>query len=151
VGDRVYVDGPHGSFTLERHPGMGYVFVAAGVGVTPFLSMLSTLADQGDRRPITLILGNRHEDQVVGIRQLARLQGRLNLRVVHVISRPSQQWMGERGRIDSGLLDRQLPVERRSLQYFICAQEPMVRSVDEALRSLDIPGDNIHSEQFGMV
>ena len=51
VGDRVYLDGPHGSFTLESHPGMGYVFVAAGVGVTPFLSMLATLADQGDQRP----------------------------------------------------------------------------------------------------
>jgi predicted ferric reductase len=71
VGDRVYIDGPHGSFTLERHPGMGYVFVGAGVGVTPFLSMLATLADQGDQRPIWLFLGNRHEDQVVGVRQLA--------------------------------------------------------------------------------
>jgi predicted ferric reductase len=150
VGDRVYMDGPHGSFTLESHPGMGYVFVAAGVGVTPFLSMLATLADQGDQRPCTLILGNRHEDQVTGVRQLARLQGRLNLRVVHVISRPSEQWSGERGRIDGGLLDRHLPLERRSLQYFICAREDMVRSVETTLQGLGIPGDNIHSEQFGM-
>jgi predicted ferric reductase len=151
VGDRVYIDGPHGSFTLERHPGMGYVFLAAGVGVTPFLSMLATLADQGDQRPVWLILGNRHEDQVVGVRQLARLQGRLNLRVVHVISRPTDEWTGERGHIDLRLLDRHLPRERRSLQYFICAKEPMVRSIEGALRGLDVPADNIHSEQFGMV
>jgi predicted ferric reductase len=151
VGDRVYIDGPHGSFTLERHPGMGYVFIAAGVGVTPFLSMLATLADRGDQRPVWLFLGNRHEDQVVGVRQLARLRGRLNVRVVHVISRPSDQWTGERGHIDAYLFDRHLPLERRSLQYFVCAKEPMVRSVEEALRALDIPADNIHSEQFGMV
>jgi predicted ferric reductase len=151
VGDRVYMDGPHGSFTLESHPGMGYVFVAAGVGVTPFLSMLATLADQGDQRPCWLFLGNRHEDQVTGIRQLARLQGRLNLRVVHVISRPSDQWNGERGRVDAGLLDRHLPLERRSLEYFICAGGEMVRSVETTLRGLGIPGDNLHSEQFGMV
>jgi predicted ferric reductase len=151
VGDRVYLDGPHGSFTLESHPGMGYVFVAAGVGVTPFLSMLATLADQGDQRPCWLFLGNRHEDQVTGIRQLARLQGRLNLRVVHVISRPSDQWNGERGRVDAGLLDRHLPLERRSLEYFICAGGEMVRSVETTLRGLGIPGDNLHSEQFGMV
>jgi predicted ferric reductase len=151
VGDRVYVDGPHGSFTLESHPGMGYVFVAAGVGVTPFLSMLATLADQGDKRPIWLFLGNRYEDQVTGVRQLARLQGRLNLRVVHVISKPSEQWNGDRGRIDTGLLDRHLPLERRSLQYFVCAREDMVRSVETTLTGLGIPGDSIHSEQFGMV
>jgi predicted ferric reductase len=151
LGDRVYLDGPHGSFTLESHPGMGYVFVAAGVGVTPFLSMLATLADRGDQRPCWLVLGNRHEDQVTGVRQLARLQGRLNLRVVHVISRPSVQWNGERGRVDTGLLDRHLPLERRSLEYFICAGGEMVRSVESSLLDLDIPSDNIHSENFGMV
>jgi predicted ferric reductase len=151
VGDRVYLDGPHGSFTLESHPGMGYVFIAAGVGVTPFLSMLATLADQGDQRPIWLFLGNRQEDQVTGVRQLARLQGRLNLRVVHVISRPSEQWNGERGRIEAAVLDRHLPLERRSLQYFTCASGDMVRSVETALSSLGIPADSIHSEHFGMV
>ena len=99
VGDRVFMDGPHGGFTLERHPGSGYVFLAVGVGVTPFLSMLATLADQGDQRPCWLFLGNRHEDQITGLRQLEELQRRLNLTVVHVISSASEAWTGERGRI----------------------------------------------------
>jgi predicted ferric reductase len=150
VGDTVYIDGPHGSFTLERNPGMGFVFLATGVGVTPFLSMLSTLADRGDQRPCWLVLGNRHEDQVVGVRQLARLKDRLNLTVVHVISRPSEQWAGERGRIDAELLDRQLPRARRSLQYFICAGAETVESVERSLRALDVPADRIHHEEFGM-
>jgi predicted ferric reductase len=151
VGDKLYLDGPHGSFTLERHPGMGYVFLAAGVGVTPFLSMLATMADQGDQRPCWLFLGNRREDQITGIRQLARLKGRVNLTVVHVISQASQEWTGERGRIDAALLDRHLPEHHRSLQYFICAREEMVRSVEGILRQLDVAADHIHSEQFGMV
>jgi predicted ferric reductase len=151
LGDTVYMDGPHGSFTLERNPGMGYVFVAGGVGVTPFLSMLATLADAGDQRPCWLFLGNRHEDQITGVRQLARLAGRVDLRVVHVISRPSDQWDGERGRIDRALLARHLPDHHRSLQYFLCGGEGMVRSVEGALQGLDIPADRIHSEQFGMV
>jgi predicted ferric reductase len=151
VGDRVYVDGPHGSFTLERNPGLGFVFLAAGVGVTPFLSMLATLADQGDQRPCWLFLGNRQEDQVTGIRQLERLRSRLNLTVVHVISKPSEQWNGERGRIDADVLDRYLPEHHRSLQYFICAREQMVSSLEGTLRGLDVPADRIHSERFGMV
>jgi predicted ferric reductase len=151
VGDRVYVDGPHGSFTLQRHPGIGYVFIGAGVGVTPFLSMLATLADQGDQRPCYLFLANRYEDRVTGVRQLARLKDRLNLEVVHVISRPSAQWSGQRGRIDTDLLDRHLPLERRCLEYFVCAGEEMVRSTEASLRHLGISPDNIHSEQFGMV
>jgi ferredoxin-NADP reductase len=70
---------------------------------------------------------------------------------VHVISRPSEQWRGERGRIDAGMFDRQLPLERRSLQYFICGGEEMVRSVERDLGTLGIPADRVHSEQFGMV
>ena len=151
VGDRVYVDGPHGSFTLESHPGLGFVFVAAGVGVTPFLSMLATMADQGDQRPCWLFLGNRQADQITGIRQLERLKGRLNLTVVHVISRPSEEWPGERGRIDEELLARHLPDHHRSLQYFTCARDDMVRSVEQALGALDVPAHHIHSEKFGMV
>ena len=145
LGDTVYVDGPHGSFTLERHPGMGYVFVAAGVGVTPFLSMLATLADPGDQRPCWLFLGNRHEDQVTGVRQLAQLHGRLNLHVVHVISRPSEQWDGERGRIDADAARPAPARQHRSLQYFLCAGEDMVRSVEDDLRGLDVPADRIHA------
>jgi predicted ferric reductase len=151
LGDTVYVDGPHGSFTLERHPGMGFVFVAAGVGITPFLSMLATLADRGDRRPCWLFLGNRSEDQITGIRQLERLRGRLDLTVVHVISRPTGTWPGERGRIDAGVLGRHLPPHHRSLQYFICAREEMVGAVRDSLGGLGVPADRIHSEQFGMV
>jgi len=82
---------------------------------------------------------------------LGRLRGRLPLRVVHVISRPSVQWRGERGRIDAGMFDRHLPLERRSLQYFICGSEAMVRSVEKDLGALGIPADRVHSEQFGMV
>jgi predicted ferric reductase len=150
VGDSVYVDGPHGSFTLERNPGMGFVFLATGVGVTPFLSMLATLADRGDTRPCWLVLGNRHEDQVVGVRQLARLRGRLNLTVVHAISRPGDEWAGERGRIDTPLLDRHLPRSRRSLQYFVCAGTETVESIERSLRALDVPADRIHHEEFRM-
>ena len=151
VGDRVYVDGPHGSFTLERHPGMGFVFLATGVGVTPFLSMLATMADQGDRRPVWLFLGNRAEDQITGIRQLERLKGQLDLTVVHVLSQASDEWPGERGRIRAEVLARHLPEHYRSLQYFTCASLEAVRSVEAELRGLAVPGDRIHSEHFGMV
>ncbi|MCW2678496.1 MAG: oxidoreductase FAD/NAD(P)-binding domain protein [Modestobacter sp.] len=151
VGDTVYVDGPHGSFTLQRHPGLGYVFLGTGAGVTPFLSMLATMADQGDQRPCWLFLGNAHEGQITGIRQLARLQGRLNLTVVHVISRPGESWTGERGRIDHALLDRYLPEHWRALQYFLCAREEVVDALEQTLLGLDVPAERIHSERFGMV
>ena len=68
-----------------------------------------------------------------------------------MISRPSDEWPGERGRIDAALLDRHLPPYARSLQYFVCSREETVQAVRSALAELRVPADRVHSEQFGMV
>lgn len=148
VGDTVYLDGPHGTFTIDRTPGPGFVFLAAGVGVTPFLSMLATLADRRDKRPCLLFLGNRHERGITGIRHLHGLQNRLDLTVVHAISRPSRAWTGQRGRITAEMLAFYLPDNYRELEYFVCAGPGTATSYLAALRGLGVPRSHIHSEQF---
>jgi predicted ferric reductase len=152
VGDEVYLDGPHGTFTMERHPGPGYVFLATGVGITPFLSMLATMADRHDGRPIWLFLGNQKESQIIGIRQLGRLAGHLNLTTVHAISQSGPDWAGERGRIDIRLLARYLPGNYRELHYFVCSRDDVVRSLRRILhRGMEVPASQIHTELFELV
>lgn len=152
LGDEVYLDGPHGTFTMERHPGPGYVFLATGVGITPFLSMLATMVDRSDARPIWLFLGNRNESQIIGIRQLGRLAGRLNLTTVHVVSQAGPDWTGERGRIDVRLLARYLPTNYREFHYFVCSRDDVVRSLRRILhRGLEVPTNQIHTELFELV
>jgi predicted ferric reductase len=150
-GDRFYVDGPHGSFTLEDHPGPGYVFIAAGVGVTPFLSILSDMVRRDDPRPCMLFLGNRSERDVPGGPRLAQLARWPNLQVVHVMSRPSPQWAGERGRVDYALLHRFLPFHYRALQFFVCASDEATQALVGELRRLNVPAEQIHTEGFGFV
>jgi predicted ferric reductase len=148
LGDRIHLDGPHGTFTIDRAPGPGFVFLAAGVGVTPFLSMLATLADRREKRPCLLFLGNRHESAVTGVRQLHGLAKRLDLTVVHVISRPSTAWTGQDGRINATLLAFYLPGNYRELEYFVCASPEVAAAYLRALRQLGVPRSHIHSEQF---
>ena len=57
-GQRVYLDGPYGAFTIGNPADM-HVLIAGGIGVTPMMSMIRTLADRGDRRPVTLLYGSR--------------------------------------------------------------------------------------------
>jgi ferredoxin-NADP reductase len=151
LGDRVYLDGPHGAFTLDRHPAPGYVFLAAGVGVTPFLSMLATLADRGDKRPLLLFVANRSERDVVGVRQIHGVQNRLNLTVVHVVSQPGAAWRGERGRITPQLLDFYLHDTWDRLEFFVCANPRTTKAYRSALRDLGVPASRIHTEQFAEV
>ena len=146
-----YLDGPWGRFTMQRHEGPGFVFVAGGIGITPLLSMLSTMADREDTRPCWVFVGNRHEDQMVGSGELAALEARMNLTVVHTLSSPGAGWTGRRGRVDAALLDEVLPKSRARLQYFMCGSPPMMDATEAALRSIGIPDTNVHSERFGMV
>ena len=62
-GASAYVEGPHGAFSVDRYEGDGCVFVAGGVGITPIMSMLRTLADRKDPRPHLLVYGARTPDE----------------------------------------------------------------------------------------
>lgn len=169
-GERAYLDGPHGSFTTDRHEhAAGFVFIAGGVGITPVMSMLRTLADRRDPRPLTLIYANRDWEGVTFREEIGALQagGRIDLRVVHVLQQPPEGWPSdcasrdasmarpgcERGYVTAEVLRRHLPpIERRNqAEIFICGPQPMMDAVERALLDLGITGGDIHTERFDLV
>ncbi|MFO7660996.1 MAG: ferric reductase-like transmembrane domain-containing protein [Chloroflexota bacterium] len=147
----VYLDGPHGTFSIDRHDGPGYVFIAGGVGSPPMLSMLRTMADRGNPKPAWLFYGNPTWEEVAYSDDLKSLEQRLTLKVVHVLEEPPEGWEGETGFIDAELLDRYLPANRADLIYFVCGPPPMITAVMEALEELDLPLNHIITEQYNMV
>jgi ferredoxin-NADP reductase len=82
-GTTVYVDGPHGVFSVDQDEGPGFCFIGGGVGITGLLSMLRTMADREDARPAVLIYANRDWESVAFPDELKRLQRRMNLTLVH--------------------------------------------------------------------
>ncbi|RIK40860.1 MAG: oxidoreductase [Chloroflexi bacterium] len=150
-GTRAYLDGPYGVFTLDYYPAPGYVFIAGGVGITPVVSMLRTAADRRDARPFLLIYGSPTWEGITFREELEELEGRLNLRVCHVLEQPPEGWTGETGFVTADLLARHLPDERLHYEYFICGPEPMLNAVDRALDQLGIPIEQTHAERFNLV
>lgn len=151
-GERAYLDGPHGAFSIDRVPSeLGYVFLAGGIGVAPLLSMLSALADRGDRRDHWLFYAYRREERLTAKERIDALPERLSLRVVYVLEEPPPDWTGERGRIDAALLERHLPADRGRRHYFICGPEPMTQAAERSLASLQVRVTQVHSELFDMV
>jgi predicted ferric reductase len=148
-GDRMYVDGPFGAFVLpESGPIVG---IGAGVGVTPLLSMFETLADRGDTRPVQLWLGNRAETTISCLAQITALQQRLDLEVVHVLSRPSAAWQGVTGHIDATFLRSHLPTAATGSTFCICGPDALMDAVEKVLAAEGVRPDAIRSERFGMV
>ena len=150
-GTTVYVDGPHGVFSIDRDEGPGFGFVAGGVGIAGLISMLRTMADRGDVRPALLFYANRDWDGMAFREDLERLKERLDLTVVHVLERPPEDWAGERGYLTAEVLGRHLPPAYRRFQFFICGPDPMMDAAEAALIELGVPAERVHTERFDMV
>jgi predicted ferric reductase len=149
-GARLYVDGPYGTFGPDFHDAPGCVFVAGGVGVTPIMSILRTLADRGDKRPLIFFYGNPTWDDVIYREEIEALEKRLNLQVVHVLEHPFEGWQGEKGFINTDILKRHLPEDKAQWQYFMCGPLPMIRNVEPALQRAGVPASRVHSERYEM-
>ncbi|MEO6702368.1 MAG: ferric reductase-like transmembrane domain-containing protein [Jatrophihabitantaceae bacterium] len=150
-GRKIYLDGPYGRFTIDGLRSSGFVFVAGGVGITPMMSMLRTLADRADTASHLLLVGARSAADLMMRSELAELSHRLNLRIIEVVQDAPPDWRGERGRIDGALLDRVLPRRTRHHDYFLCGPPAMVVGVGRQLRERGISARRIHTEQFEVV
>jgi predicted ferric reductase len=150
-GTEVYLDGPHGVFSIDQYEGAGFCLIAGGVGIAPALSMLETLADRGDVRPIVLFAGNRMWDTIIFRDRIDELTGRLNMKVVHVLEEPPPDWTGESGYLNADILARHLPVGYQRFQFFACGPNPMLDAVETALVQIGTPADRIHTERFDWV
>lgn len=151
-GESVWVDGPYGSFTCDAVPAEGLVLIAAGVGITPMMSMLRTAADRGDQRPHRLVYVARDTGDLLFRDELAMLRRYLDLEVTEVLRRPSAAWTGATGEIDVALLQSVLATVdlAQRLDYFLCGPPSMVDDVLGALTAMGVPEDHIHTEQFDM-
>jgi predicted ferric reductase len=150
-GTTVYVDGPHGVFSIDQDEGPGFGLLAGGVGIAGLISMLRTLADRHDVRPTLLFYANRDWDGVAFREELETLKDRLDLTLVHILERPPENWAGETGYVTAEVLSRHLPPGYRRFQFFICGPDPMMDAAEAALAALGVPPERVHTERFDMV
>jgi len=150
-GEHAYIDGPYGSFSYKRHVSDGYGFIAGGVGITPMMSMLRTLADEGDERKLILFYANERWEDVIFRDELEKLKPRLNLEIVHILNEPPKGWDGETGFVTEKILKKYLTDDMREWNYFVCGPDPMMDAVENALGKLHVHLNHIHSERFSFV
>jgi predicted ferric reductase len=150
-GRRAWLDGPYGVFTPDRAPAQGFVLIAGGIGITPMRSILLTLRDRADRRPVWLFYATNRRERAVFGAELAQLERELDLRVVYVFEAPEPGWEGERGYVTAAVLRRHLPERLLQLCFFVCGPGPMMRALERSLVELGVRPGRIHTERFDLV
>jgi ferredoxin-NADP reductase/MOSC domain-containing protein YiiM len=151
-GDLLDVSAPRGSFTL-RPSQSPVVLLSAGVGATPVMSMLHSLAAENSQREIWWIYGARNrvdhpfaEESRSLLKQLSRGRGYI------VYSRPAAiDQVGADfdapGHIDAALLER-IGVSRNS-DFYLCGPSSFLQNMRDGLRNWSVLADNVHTEIFG--
>ena len=150
IGSRARIEGPMGSFSLHKNTARPAVFLAGGIGIAPFLSMLSCATKENLRHPIVLFYANRYLEDAAFIDALWKLE-RANprFRFVPTLTRAANNsgWKGKTGHISSEMLTTQIGIVRGPL-YYIAGPRTMVAATRRTLREVGIDEDDIRTEEF---
>lgn len=127
------------------------IFIAGGMGVSPFRSIIKYISDKNISSPIHLIYSNKTPEDIVFQDELDAISKKnSNIKVFHTITRPNltnTTWDGYKGRIDKDLIEK-LTTNSLSPTYWLCGPPDMVSSMEEILEELSVSGQNIKVEKF---
>lgn len=152
AGSRVWLDGPYGAFTADGLDADAFLLVGGGIGITPMRSLLRTLRDRGDRRPVVLVQASADPSRAIWRAELEELcASHPAARLVRVYERPPAGWEGERGLVEAELLARHLPAGATRLHAFVCGPGAMMDALERGLVALGLPPARIHTERFDLL
>ncbi|MGZ4742913.1 MAG: 1,2-phenylacetyl-CoA epoxidase subunit PaaE [Oryzihumus sp.] len=154
-GDEIEVMTPLGGFTCPTEPDgiRHHVAVAAGSGITPVISLLSTALEEEPRSRATLVLGNRRTSSIMFLEELEDLKNRYpgRFHLINVLSREAQDVELFTGRIDRDKLERLfatiLPVDTVD-EWYLCGPFGLVETSRELLGELGVDPHHVHHEVF---
>ena len=151
-GDRVEVLPPSGTFTADLSTPADHVFVVAGSGITPALSLASTVLRDGEST-VTVFYGNRRTNTVMFADELADLKDAYGtrLQLVHVLSREPRDAELTSGRLDGERLRTLVGTFTDAGHvdhWWLCGPHGMVADARALLDELGVPAERVHQELF---
>lgn len=152
-GDEVEVLAPQGSFTPSLDSPAQHCLIAAGSGITPVLSIASSVLAADASSGVTLLYGNRRTDTVMFTDELAELKDAYpaRLQLVHVLSREPREVELFSGRLDAERLTALLTTVvqwSRIDHWWLCGPFGLLQDARSVLAGLGVPADRVHTELF---
>ncbi|WP_395451458.1 2Fe-2S iron-sulfur cluster-binding protein [Aminobacter sp. UC22_36] len=149
-GVRIKAYGPSGDFSLHQHPAAKYLFVSAGSGITPMMSMLRWLNDCAPWTDVSFVNCARRPEEIIFRKELELLGTHMpGLSLGFMIEERSSRegWFGHMGRIDAVRLPLLSP-DFREREVFCCGPDPFMRAVRGMLEASGFDMASYHQESF---
>ena len=151
VGDQIKLKEPKGKFTCVDNPAPKLLFISAGSGITPMMSMSRWLCDTGANVDIIFIYSIRSPRDLIFRHELESMAARhSNFKLAVTLTRPEpgQAWQGYTGRLNQLTLQAIAP-DLQERTVYVCGSNPFMQEIKTNLKALGLPMENYHQESFG--
>lgn len=151
IGAVIEGEGPNGNFILDEKSKGSNVFIAGGIGITPFRSMIKNEIDKNLQLPIHLIYSNSLPEEVAFKDELLGWTKdhpflKVDMTVSH-LDQSKEQWAGLTGRIDEAMI-KKLVYDTENPTWWVAGPPGMIDAMEEVLGKMGITSDKIRSEKF---
>lgn len=139
-----------GEFTLPRDPKQACVFIAGGIGVTPFRSMIKYLLDKQEKRPITLLYAVKNSQEAVYKDIFDLANKALGIKTYYIISDVKELpsgWPGRTGMLDRKAIEETIPDFRDNI-FYISGPHAMVNAFERVLTEMGVAKNKIKIDFF---
>lgn len=149
-GSKILAGQLAGDFTLPKNPKEKSVFIAGGIGVTPFRSMIQYLIDTNQQRDIVLFYSNKNISEVVYTDVFDHAVEKLNLKVVYALTEAKEVpkgWQGQVGFVNADMIKQEVP-DFKDRTFYISGPHSMVTAFETALLGMGIRKNKIKIDFF---
>jgi ferredoxin-NADP reductase len=149
IGYELTCESPEGEFILQ--PGetrLRHVFIAGGIGITPYRSILRYSTDMNEPLNILMLYFNRSSEDIIFRRELENIARQMpTFSLVNVLSEPEEGWKGEQGKLDEAILRTWVP-DPEGLCFWVSGPPGMVSTCRELLELIGVKEQSIRTDRF---
>ncbi len=149
IKDSVGVSGPYGFFTFNETKMKDIVFLAGGIGITPFMSAIRYVCEKKLSNKLTLLYSNKTKEDIVFFEELKSIsQEYKNIQTIFVLTDDAPRlWEHEKGRIDKIMLNKYCSPFKEK-HFLLCGPLGFMESLTAYLEAKDVSKNYIEMERF---
>lgn len=139
-----------GEFTLPRDKDQKCVFIAGGIGITPYRSMFKYLIDTKQKRPIILFYSNKKESEIAYKDIFDQAEKELAIKTVYVLTEQDYipaNWTGKRGRMNPQMIAEEVPDYMERI-FYLSGPHTMIEGFEKVLKEMGVKNKNIKKDLF---
>jgi ferredoxin-NADP reductase len=146
-GDEIFVSHLAGEFVLPKKTQQKFVWIAGGIGVTPFRSMMREIAARNETCDAHLFYCANSETDFAYQKELEQLSEKIGSKISCVVAKPTSVWTGKSGYITKEVIESEVPDYASRLFYF-SGPPAMVENYVHLVRSMGVPKKQIRTDYF---